>query len=587
MKRLGARDFEDLLQCAMPVFDGLLPEPHNSYVQDLLFDLATWHAYAKLRLHTTDTLNFFDNAVTSLGVTACRFLNKTCEAYYMQELPQETAVRSRRVAALVAKNGVPVPSGTGEAKQKRLNLQTYKYHALADYPNTIQLQGTTDSYSTQPGEMEHQRLKQCYVQTPKNRATTLATMSKLEALERFIGLMLKEVENLRDNSSNGNDGPGPKRVKRKRTSPSDCYHIAESGRSPIDITVWLRSHLEDRATHDFMDRLKDHLLQQIHSGPGWDSKMIIFTDEARNDLIIVRNAMYEHKTLSINYTTYDLQREQDTINPQTRADIMVLLHETESNRHPYWYARVVKIFHVNVCYYGEHSNSNESQCKDVLLVRWFGRNLGHRSGFGARHLPRIEFLHEDDPDAFSFLDPDVVIHGVHLIPTFSLGHTSELLGPSIARQKEDGDEDWQSFDVNIFADRDTFMRFHGGGVGHTITRDWDEFLQSDYRDFWERRRERNKEQNENEVKIDMQDEDLDLEAHGRDREDKKEGPGDVDADTEGEGEGDGGDGNSDEGDGEDEDELDEEKEGNEEGAAPLRVILMHDLWRFSSPFDAK
>ncbi|KAF8122986.1 hypothetical protein EV363DRAFT_1181414, partial [Boletus edulis] len=145
--------------------------------------------------------------------------------------------------------------------------------------------------------MEHRRLKRRYVRTPKNRATTLATMSKLEARERFIGLMLKEVENLRDNSSNGNDGPGPKRAKRKRTSPSDRYHIAESGRSPIDITVWLGSHLEDRATHDFMDRLKDHLLQRIHSGPGWDSEMIIFTDEARNDLIIVCNAMYEHKTL--------------------------------------------------------------------------------------------------------------------------------------------------------------------------------------------------------------------------------------------------------------------------------------------------
>lgn len=136
----------------MPVFDGLLPEPHNSYVQDLLFDLATWHAsaYAKLRLHTTNTLIFFDNAVTSLGLTARRFSKKTCEAYYTRELPQETAVRGRQVAALAAKNGVPVPSRTGEAKQKRLNLQTYKYHALADYPDTIQMRGTTDSYSTQP-----------------------------------------------------------------------------------------------------------------------------------------------------------------------------------------------------------------------------------------------------------------------------------------------------------------------------------------------------------------------------------------------------------------------------------------------------
>ncbi|KAF9455143.1 hypothetical protein BDZ94DRAFT_1127669, partial [Collybia nuda] len=29
MKQLAARDFEDLLQCAIPVFEDLLPEPHN------------------------------------------------------------------------------------------------------------------------------------------------------------------------------------------------------------------------------------------------------------------------------------------------------------------------------------------------------------------------------------------------------------------------------------------------------------------------------------------------------------------------------------------------------------------------------
>ena len=96
--------------------------------------------------------------------------------------------------------------------------------------------------------MEHRRLKRRYAQTPKNRATILATMSKLEARERFIGLMLKEVEKISDNSSDTNDVPTGKHIKRKRTSPSDRYHIAESERSPIDITVWLGSHLEDRAT---------------------------------------------------------------------------------------------------------------------------------------------------------------------------------------------------------------------------------------------------------------------------------------------------------------------------------------------------
>ena len=111
---------------------------------------------------------------------------------------------------------------------------------------------------------------------------------------------------------------------------------------------------------------------------------------------------------------------------------------------------MVKIFHVNVRHYGKYSHSNKAQCKDVLLVRWFGCNLNYHSGFGVHHLPRIEFLHENNPDVFSFLNPEVIICGVHLIPTFSLGWTSELLGPSIAWEKQDRDEDWQSYDVNMY-----------------------------------------------------------------------------------------------------------------------------------------
>jgi hypothetical protein len=34
-------------------------------------------------------------------------------------------------------------------KIKKLNLSTYKFHALGDYANAIRQYGTTDSYSTQ------------------------------------------------------------------------------------------------------------------------------------------------------------------------------------------------------------------------------------------------------------------------------------------------------------------------------------------------------------------------------------------------------------------------------------------------------
>ena len=62
-----------------------------------------------------------------------------------------------------------------------------------------------------------------------------------------------------------------------------------------------------------------------------------FTPGQRNTLSFVKNRIYQHKVLCINYTTYDLQRAQDLLNPWMHADVMVLSHEDIENPHPYWY----------------------------------------------------------------------------------------------------------------------------------------------------------------------------------------------------------------------------------------------------------
>jgi hypothetical protein len=138
-------------QCALPVFEGLLPFRHNRIVSDLLFELATWHAFAKLRIHTDRTLELFQATTKSLTRAMRRFLQDTCEAYMTQELPKETAARGRRTAALAAKGSTRAGKEKASMGQKRkkLNLETYKYHALADYPETIRRYGTTDNYNTQ------------------------------------------------------------------------------------------------------------------------------------------------------------------------------------------------------------------------------------------------------------------------------------------------------------------------------------------------------------------------------------------------------------------------------------------------------
>ncbi|KAG2030227.1 hypothetical protein BDR03DRAFT_813570, partial [Suillus americanus] len=71
-----------------------------------------------------------------------------------------------------------------------------------------------------------------------------------------------------------------------------------------------------------------------------------------------------------------------------------------------------------------------------------------------------------DPAAFGFLDPDVVIWGTHLILAFEKGHNNGLLPESFVRCEADLGTDRLNFYVNTFIDRDMFMHYRGGGVGH-------------------------------------------------------------------------------------------------------------------------
>lgn len=131
-------------QCIIPVFDGLLPEPHNTAVLQLLSVCAEWHGLAKLRMHTDHTLELFRQTTVTLGQKFRAFVKDTCSAFNTRELQREADARARRQA----KNGTT--AGTNSTRRPRtFNLQTYKFHALGDYEATIRRYGTTDSYSTE------------------------------------------------------------------------------------------------------------------------------------------------------------------------------------------------------------------------------------------------------------------------------------------------------------------------------------------------------------------------------------------------------------------------------------------------------
>ena len=153
--------------------------------------------------------------------------------------------------------------------------------------------------------------------------------------------------------------------------------------------------------------------------------------------------------MRINFTTYDCRRDQDTINIRTHSDIMVLANQAEDpeNRHPYWYGRVIGIFHAIVSKVGSGTGYEKIE---FLWVRWYGLDMRTRSGFKARRLHQVGFLNShDDPDTFGFIDPLDVIRAVHLIPAFHLGKTSQLLSSSLARHEEEGDEDYERYYINM------------------------------------------------------------------------------------------------------------------------------------------
>lgn len=195
----------------MPVIEDLLPPPHGEIVTKLAYLAGSWHALAKLRIHTKSSVRLLRKCTELLGIQLRKFDDVTCASFLTKELPLEVAARARKDARRAARrtvesldeiipapnaasgltngtcpravpavhevnapgssggtysrhhhlNGVPdatgisvtsrqVQEGTARAHVKKLfSLQTYKIHALGDYADTIVQFGTTDSYSTQ------------------------------------------------------------------------------------------------------------------------------------------------------------------------------------------------------------------------------------------------------------------------------------------------------------------------------------------------------------------------------------------------------------------------------------------------------
>ncbi|KAG2348745.1 hypothetical protein BDR05DRAFT_980136 [Suillus weaverae] len=451
---------------------------YSLFIPDLLheFELRVWKAifthilqilYA-YRNNTIQALNKRYQRVPTFGRDMKRLAARDFEDLLQVTIIEEAA-RGRRKARQAAKQGPSQSAaptsrrGTDGPKIRHFNFETYKLHALGDYVDAIHQFGTTDNFTTQPGKLEHHRVKRFYPRVSKAKFTS--GIAKQERRERILFKMAQAEHNdskLEKGKSTTVRKPGHTTTAGEDASfhipfeaaeplaysdPMSHYHISNGTRYHLNLPQWLIKHANDPALYDFLPQLKDHLLSRI-LGREYDGDETEFSAAEHAQVLLINDRIFQHKVIRVNYTTYDLRHSQDSLNPRTHADVMVLGHE-DDDTHPYWYARILSMFHTNIIYRGGDAPSFEPQQMDFLWVRWFGHDPNnYQSGWKAKRLHRL---------------------GIHLIPAFAYGHTDLLLPPSIARPLNDKDKDWKFFYINIFVDRDMMMRFCGGGVGHKST----------------------------------------------------------------------------------------------------------------------
>ena len=214
---------------------------------------------------------------------------------------------------------------------------------------------------------------------------------------------------------------------------------------------------------DFLPKLKGHLLPRLKaalelestSADSWSDSLhgeaSSSTGNANrldwDSLYFKSDQIYLHKLARIQYTTYDVRREQDVINPTTPHRDIMLLATTPNNDvdHPFLYARVLGIYHANVVYTGDGVQSYQARRFEFLWVRWY-QYQGQNVRWCDLKLDVLAFPPLSSEGAFGFVDPGNIIRACHVIPAFSNGkrYRGEV---DLSRCANDS-RDWSRYYVN-------------------------------------------------------------------------------------------------------------------------------------------
>lgn len=159
----------------------------------------------------------------------------------------------------------------------------------------------------------------------------------------------------------------------------------------------------------------------------------------------------------MNYTTYDVHHDQNTLNPNSdHRDIMMLWAGCTAGtvQHRFCYTCVISIYHANVLYTGPGLKDYITRRLDFLHVQWF-RWILPNPQYDAVELDKLRFLPITDENVFNFIDPADIMRACHLIPTFMHGKShSDCTALSLIVRDSD---DWNYYYFNWY---DEFPNTH-------------------------------------------------------------------------------------------------------------------------------
>jgi hypothetical protein len=123
--------------------------------------------------------------------------------------------------------------------------------------------------------------------------------------------------------------------------------------------------------------------------------------------------IFSHSTARVNYTSYDVRREQDVIHPSAGRYGLMVHTPIPGAAHPWQLAWVLGIFHANIIL-----PDYSVERREFFWVCWFESAPGAVYGPAATRLQRLQFA---EHCAFGFVDPVDVIRGCQFLPAFFYG----------------------------------------------------------------------------------------------------------------------------------------------------------------------